>query len=273
MPEAVVTALEGKKQGRKGTRHKSLREAGFALQRQAGYWEGHELYDTTERSIDSDAKHNGSAVRGVVDVDVPSREVHPSGVVTDRDWASIVAQRARPSGLPGNGPYPQPPEPLRPIERFIAADEAAVYRVGQAAHTLQQYNRSGPDLVAMTEAGDLRAAHRLKQIDRRAFALELVEMDHARIAARADPQQYLYHRRRSPIQKKAENENSIRRAQAPRNRPVEARRTSGWDRSTHALEDHGGQGCPAYLPGSAQTGLEAVGFDKLIAALERPPLA
>jgi RNA polymerase sigma factor (sigma-70 family) len=39
---------------------------------------------------------------------------------------------------------------------------------------------------------DKRAAKRLKAIGRRAYALELVARDHARIAARADPQQYLY---------------------------------------------------------------------------------
>ena len=37
-----------------------------------------------------------------------------------------------------------------------------------------------------------REAKRLKAIGRRAYALELVARDHARIAARADPQQYLY---------------------------------------------------------------------------------
>jgi hypothetical protein len=39
---------------------------------------------------------------------------------------------------------------------------------------------------------DKRAARRLKEIGRRAYALELVAKDHARIAARADPQRYLY---------------------------------------------------------------------------------
>jgi DNA-directed RNA polymerase specialized sigma subunit len=39
---------------------------------------------------------------------------------------------------------------------------------------------------------DKRAAQRLKAIGRRAYALELVAKDHARIAARANPQQYLY---------------------------------------------------------------------------------
>jgi RNA polymerase sigma factor (sigma-70 family) len=45
---------------------------------------------------------------------------------------------------------------------------------------------------ALAVDADKRAARRLKQIGRRAYALELVERDRKRIAARADEQQYLY---------------------------------------------------------------------------------
>jgi hypothetical protein len=44
----------------------------------------------------------------------------------------------------------------------------------------------------LAEDADKRAARRLKQIGRRAYALELVEGHHARIEARAEPEQYLY---------------------------------------------------------------------------------
>jgi hypothetical protein len=44
----------------------------------------------------------------------------------------------------------------------------------------------------LAEDADRRARQRLKEIGRRAYALELVERDQARIAARAEPTQYLY---------------------------------------------------------------------------------
>jgi hypothetical protein len=44
----------------------------------------------------------------------------------------------------------------------------------------------------LAEDADRRAAGRLKEIGRRAYALELVEGHHARIEARAEPKQYLY---------------------------------------------------------------------------------
>jgi RNA polymerase sigma factor (sigma-70 family) len=47
-------------------------------------------------------------------------------------------------------------------------------------------------LNRLAEDADRRARQRLKEIGRRAYALELVEQDRARIAARAEPTQYLY---------------------------------------------------------------------------------
>ena len=50
-----------------------------------------------------------------------------------------------------------------------------------------------PDLIERAaDECDRRAMRRLKLIGRRAYALELVERDRQRIAARADPEQYLY---------------------------------------------------------------------------------
>jgi RNA polymerase sigma factor (sigma-70 family) len=46
--------------------------------------------------------------------------------------------------------------------------------------------------VHLVGDADRREIQRLKEIGRRAYALELVERDHARIAARAEPTQYLY---------------------------------------------------------------------------------
>jgi RNA polymerase sigma factor (sigma-70 family) len=47
-------------------------------------------------------------------------------------------------------------------------------------------------LNRLAEDADRREMRRLKEIGRRAYALELVERDRARIAARAEPTQYLY---------------------------------------------------------------------------------
>jgi RNA polymerase sigma factor (sigma-70 family) len=47
-------------------------------------------------------------------------------------------------------------------------------------------------LSGLAEAADRWDMRRLKEIGRRAYALELVERDRARIAARAEPTQYLY---------------------------------------------------------------------------------
>jgi DNA-directed RNA polymerase specialized sigma subunit len=55
--------------------------------------------------------------------------------------------------------------------------------------TLEQRHGS---LNELAEDADRRAWQRLKEIGRRAYALELVERDRARIAARAEPTQYLY---------------------------------------------------------------------------------
>jgi hypothetical protein len=51
---------------------------------------------------------------------------------------------------------------------------------------------AGLHLYGLANDADRRAAFRLKQIGRRAFALELVERDKQRIAARADESQYRY---------------------------------------------------------------------------------
>jgi hypothetical protein len=65
----------------------------------------------------------------------------------------------------------------------------------QRYHLASKQKRPGsPEWFA--EDADRRAKLRLKQVGRRAYALELVERDHARLAARAEPSQYLY---RTPI--------------------------------------------------------------------------
>jgi hypothetical protein len=74
---------------------------------------------------------------------------------------------------PGISPRPAPPCPCQCI--FNA--------------TLEQRHGS---LEWLAEDADRRAWGRLKEIGRRAYALELVERDRARIAARAEPTQYLY---------------------------------------------------------------------------------
>src|SRR5262249_12080924 len=55
------------------------------------------------------------------------------GRVTDEDWTYIVADRARPSGLLGRGRNPQPPEPLKPIDRSrYSEDQRQAYRGSEA---------------------------------------------------------------------------------------------------------------------------------------------
>ena len=59
--------------------------------------------------------------------------------------------------------------------------------------TLQRIHKHHSELVEWyAEDTDGRAKQRLKEIGRRAYALELVERDHARLAARSEPTQYLY---------------------------------------------------------------------------------
>ena len=83
-------------------------------------------------------------------------------------------------------------------DNFIGARPAASHEVhgmygafGTAPHL--SFHKAAcrwvDDLIRESER---RALRRLKAIGRRAYALELVARDHARIAARADPQQYLY---------------------------------------------------------------------------------
>jgi hypothetical protein len=55
------------------------------------------------------------------------------GKITDADWALIQEGRARPSGLPGRGRNPQPPEPLKPISREVyEEDQRQAYRASEA---------------------------------------------------------------------------------------------------------------------------------------------
>ena len=62
---------------------------------------------------------------------------------------------------------------------------------------LRFHNAASRLIDDLAADADKRAERRLKVIGRRAYALELVANDHARIAARADPQRYLYQWKRS----------------------------------------------------------------------------
>ena len=81
-------------------------------------------------------------------------------------------------------------------DESIGARPAAshdMYRMYECFGGNRRFHNAFSGLVdKWAAAADRRAAKRLRAIGRRAYALELVAKDHARIAARADPQQYLY---------------------------------------------------------------------------------
>jgi hypothetical protein len=188
---------------------KAVAEA--SLVRQAGYWDGHEHYDTAERGLDDDA--DDKARRFSVGVDTPPAEVHPDGVkVTDDDWNAIVAYRAREVA-----PWPDrgPPESCKPISRSrYVADQVEAHRIGAAqvrlaqtvSQTLRVHASNGKlprsnierellfryGLQWMADEIDRRELRRLNAMGRSAYALELVERDRKRIEARANPDNYLY---------------------------------------------------------------------------------
>jgi hypothetical protein len=66
------------------------------------------------------------------------------------------------------------------------------YSGNRLSPQLRFHNAVSRLIDGLAADADQRAEQRLKAIGRRAYALELVAKDHARIAARADPQQYLY---------------------------------------------------------------------------------
>jgi hypothetical protein len=170
----------------------SIQDARAAVQRADGYWHGHEHYDTAEHG---NYDYEGGGERPLVVVDVPSEDVHASAVVSNSDWDAIVAYRARRQAPEVEGNLVQLRfDPLKPVgrERY-SADQAAAHRVAHAGTMLSGLRGRVDSIVEWYAAEtDRRAARRLKQIGRRAYALELVEKDRARIAARADPQNYLY---------------------------------------------------------------------------------
>jgi hypothetical protein len=213
-----------------------------------GFWHGHEPYETSEASFDEDDE---GARPTFVAVHTPCFECDASGgKVTDADWETFVAYRARPSGLPGRGRNGQKPAPLKQISRVsYSQDQAAAYRACEA----EAYQYGGGLLrllVADSKRRDLahlarnntnplrngrcagliehlakddarRAGQRLKQIGRRAYALELVARDKARIAARADAKQYVTatpSERRAVAQRDGRPERK-RQTQRPQRRP------------------------------------------------------
>lgn len=183
-----------------------------------GFWLGHEPYETNEASFDEDDE--GAQLTFVAIHRSPCFECDASGgKVTDADWEILVAARARPSGLPGRGRNGQKPAPLKQISRErYSQDQAAAYRACEAeayqygggllrllvadskrrdlAHLVRNNTeplRNGrcAGLIEHLAKDDARQAEQcLKQIGRRAYALELVARDKARIAARADPKPY-----------------------------------------------------------------------------------
>jgi hypothetical protein len=196
-PEAIVAELERRGQGRKKSKEEGLREASQALVRIAGYWDGHDNYDTAERGYDEDDQDTR---RSVVAVDVAPVEVHPGGgKVTDDDWSAITAYRKQHS--------------LKPISRSrYTADQSVAHHAGDAQAKLSglliefsallgmKPSRSPIEnalahrygLQRLADEIDRREMRRLNEIGRRAYALELVERDRKRIEARANPDNYLY---------------------------------------------------------------------------------
>ena len=191
----------------------TLEEAEIAVQRHTGFWQGHEHYDTTEADdLDDDERR-----RTVVVADVLPTEIDVTGAtVTDADWDYVVRCRARsyepdkypwyrstPEGRSNardyyearRQPIPrwtahEPDLALKPISRDrYAEDQAAAHRCGKLNGLARVVNIAVRDLA---DASDRRDARRLKAIGRRAYALELVERDRKRIAARKAEAQYAY---------------------------------------------------------------------------------
>ena len=71
-------------------------------------------------------------------------------------------------------------------------DMYAMYDCYGSNQHLRFHNAASRLIDDLAADEDKRAKQRLEMIGRRAYALELVANDHARIAARASPQQYLY---------------------------------------------------------------------------------
>jgi DNA-directed RNA polymerase specialized sigma subunit len=73
-------------------------------------------------------------------------------------------------------------------------DDPAVEDDDAAPATLSVRTRTrGPDLIdRAAEEADRRAKRRIQEVGRRQYALELVEHDRKRIAARSEPSRYLY---------------------------------------------------------------------------------
>jgi RNA polymerase sigma factor (sigma-70 family) len=84
------------------------------------------------------------------------------------------------------------------VDETYEGEERRLAFVATAPMSLPQlklhaiHRRRGLQLESQIEEADRRAARRLKEIGRRAYALELVAQDRARIAARVEPSQYLY---------------------------------------------------------------------------------
>jgi hypothetical protein len=173
-------------------------------------------------------------------------KVHQQGhVVTDEDWEAIEAARSREwrgqdfydqtvsnlrEGWKGERHYGRHwrahelnslPEvqgyrvkyeaALKAVSRKLyTSDQAKAYRDAGAVLALRNLLPPARFLEHLTDQLDRDAARRLRQIGRNAYAHELVERDHQRIAARSEESQYLYPQCRSDKEKETKHENRIR---------------------------------------------------------------
>jgi Sigma-70 region 2 len=143
----------------------TLADAEQAIARQEGYWHGHRPYD--------DAKHGGYASP----YDAHAGESHDNDERSGRKHMAAAGRVILGIGdrvLAGR---------LTRLDAYLAKK----YGVG---HERPVAGRSIVD--RLSEHTDKREVQRLREIGRRAYALELVDKERCRIAARSNPARYLY---------------------------------------------------------------------------------
>jgi hypothetical protein len=194
--------------------HCSIESAEEAIQRHGVTFTpyGGSECGSSGQSHDDDVR-SGRKLRTPVQVDLPPAEVHPDAVDTDDDWEAIEAYRKRPQGsheyydaiVSGRtrwknekryevwGAYERTRKPLKSIsrERYVT-DQTAVHTAAKAQVAIRVLASKVDQAVFLYAAySETHARRRLQEIGRRAYALELVEHDRERIAARSEPSQYL----------------------------------------------------------------------------------
>jgi DNA-directed RNA polymerase sigma subunit (sigma70/sigma32) len=118
----------------------SREEAELAIQKRDALAHAPERYNAAEIGYSDEEDGDWPTENERVAEDKAVVECDRSGgKVTDEDWSNIVAGRARPSGLPGRGRNPQPPEPLKPISRARYSEDQRQAYLGSEAKAAQYH--------------------------------------------------------------------------------------------------------------------------------------